>query len=247
MALFKKRKIVVKRDAASEKYPYARIMKDLLDPNGDAVESWRIFRIMAEFVAGFELLRKHGLAVTFFGTARASAGEEVYKQAEELAAKLAKAGFTIITGGGPGVMEAANVGAFKVGGKSIGLNIQLPMEQRLNPYVTESQHFHFFFTRKVMLSFASEVYIYFPGGFGTLDELFEIVTLAQTKKITKTPIILYGKKFWAPLMDWVESALYKKYGTISRDDIDLLHVVDSVDEAYEYILKNVDRNAARQV
>lgn len=247
MGLLKKRKIVVKKDAASEKYPYARIMKDLLDPNGDAVESWRIFRIMAEFVAGFELLRKHGLAVTFFGTARCSAGEEVYKQAEELAAKLAKSGFTVITGGGPGVMEAANVGAFKVGGKSIGLNIELPMEQRLNPYVTESQQFHFFFTRKVMLSFASEVYIYFPGGFGTLDELFEIITLAQTKKITKTPIILYGKKFWAPLLDWVEGSLYKKYGTISRDDMDLLHVVDSVDEAYEYILKNVDRNAARQV
>lgn len=247
MGLLKKRKMGVKKDAASEKYPYARIMKDLLDPNGDAVESWRIFRIMAEFVAGFELLRKHGLAVTFFGTARTAAGEETYKQAEELAAKLAKAGFTIITGGGPGVMEAANVGAFKVGGKSIGLNIQLPMEQRLNPYVTESQQFHFFFTRKVMLAFASEVYIYFPGGFGTLDELFEIVTLAQTKKITKTPIILYGKKFWAPLLDWIEGSLYKKYGTVSRDDLDILHVVDSVDEAYEYILKNVDRNSARQV
>lgn len=232
---------------ADDAYQHVRIMKDLLDPNGDAIESWRIFRIIAEFVAGFELLRKYGLAVSFFGTARCSAGEEVYKQAEQLAAKLAKSGFTIITGGGPGVMEAANVGAFKVGGKSVGLNIELPMEQRLNPYVTESEKFHFFFTRKVMLAFASEVYVYFPGGFGTLDELFELVTLIQTKKISKTPIILYGKKFWAPMMEWVEGSLYKKYGTVSREDIDIIHVVDSVDEAYDYIMKNVDRNSTRQI
>ena len=222
-------------------------MKDLLDPNGDAIESWRIFRIIAEFVAGFELLRKYGLAATFFGTARCGAGEEVYKTAEELAARLAKAGFAIITGGGPGVMEAANVGAFKVGGQSIGLNIELPMEQRLNPYVTATEKFHFFFTRKVMLAFASEVYIYFPGGFGTLDELFELITLIQTKKISKTPIVLYGKKFWAPMVEWINESLYKKYGTVSQEDIDLFHVVDSVDEAYEYIMKNVDRNAPRQV
>lgn len=242
-----KKKVLVHKNGVHEKYSHVRIMKDLLDPTGDAVESWRIFRIMAELVAGFELLRKHGLAATFFGTARCAAGEEVYKQAEELAAKLAKGGFTIITGGGPGVMEAANVGAFKVGGKSIGLNIELPMEQRLNPYVTETEKFHFFFTRKVMLAFASEVYIYFPGGFGTLDELFEIVTLIQTKKITKIPVILYGKKFWAPLLEWIEQSLAKKYGTISRDDIDILHVVDSVDEAYEYIMKSVDRNTPRQI
>ena len=242
-----KQKKGVPESSAGGKYSHMRIMKDLLDPNGDAIESWRIFRIIAEFVAGFELLRKYGLAVSFFGTARCSAGEEVYKQAEELAARLAKSGFAVITGGGPGVMEAANVGAFKVGGKSIGLNIELPMEQRLNPYVTESEKFHFFFTRKVMLAFASEVYIYFPGGFGTLDELFEIITLVQTKKISKTPIILYGKKFWAPMMEWIEESLYKKYGTVGRDDIDLIHVVDSVDEAYEYIMKSVDLNAGRQI
>lgn len=242
-----KQKKSTAESAGGGKYGHMRIMKDLLDPNGDAVESWRIFRIIAEFVAGFELLRKYGLAVSFFGTARCSAGEEVYKQAEELAARLAKSGFAVITGGGPGVMEAANVGAFKVGGKSIGLNIELPMEQRLNPYVTESEKFHFFFTRKVMLAFASEVYIYFPGGFGTLDELFEIITLIQTKKISKTPVILYGKKFWAPMMEWIEGSLYKKYGTVGRDDIDLIHVVDSVDEAYEYIMKSVDLHAGRQV
>jgi uncharacterized protein (TIGR00730 family) len=236
-----------KPSTVDENYKHVRVMKDLLDPNGDAIESWRIFRIVAEFVSGFELLRKYGLAATFFGTARTSAGEEVYKTAEELAAKLAKAGFAIITGGGPGVMEAANVGAFKVGGRSIGLNIELPMEQRLNPYVTETENFHFFFTRKVMLAFASEVYVYFPGGFGTLDELFEIVTLVQTKKISKTPIILYGKKFWTPLMSWIEESLYKKYGTISKEDFDIFFIADSVDEAYNYIIKSVDRNAPRQV
>ncbi len=149
--------------AQTTNYPHCRVMSDLLDPNGDAVESWRIFRIMSEFVSGFELLRRYGLAVTFFGTARCHAGDEIYKAAEELAEKLASGGFTVITGGGPGVMEAANVGAFKVGGKSVGISIKLPMEQHLNPYTTESEHFNFFFTRKVMLSFASEVYVYFPA------------------------------------------------------------------------------------
>lgn len=236
-----------KKGAKEEKYPQCRVMSDLLDPNGDAVQSWRIFRIMSEFVMGFELLRKYGLAATFFGSARCSAGDEVYKAAEELAARLAKSDFTIVTGGGPGVMEATNVGAFKVGGRSIGLNIQLPTEQRLNPYTTESENFHFFFTRKVMLTFASEVYVYFPGGFGTLDEFFEIVTLVQTKKIKKIPIILYGKDFWAPFISWARESLYKKYGTIGKDDLDLFHVVDSVDEAYDVIMKTVDRSTPRQV
>ena len=225
---------------ADEKYTHVRVMKDLLDPNGDAIESWRIFRIISEFVSGFELLRKYGLAVTFFGTARTNAGEEVYKKAEELAAKLAKAGFAVITGGGPGVMEAANVGAFKVGGKSVGLNIELPMEQRLNPYVTETEKFHFFFTRKVMLAFASEVYVYFPGGFGTMDEFFEIVTLIQTKKIEQLPILLYGKEFWNPLLRFFEQDMMKKFGTISPEDLALFEVVDSVDDAYKYIMKHVD-------
>lgn len=235
-----------KRDADNECIN-RRIITDLFDENDDAVQSWRIFRIMSEFVDGFELLRRYGLAATFFGSARCSAGDEVYKTAEDLAAKLAKSGFAIITGGGPGVMEAANVGAFKVGGKSVGLNIKLPMEQRLNPYTTESETFQFFFSRKVMLSFASEVYVYFPGGFGTLDELFELVTLIQTKKITPVPIILYGKEFWTPALDWIEKTMYKKYATISKEDMDLYHLVDSVDEAYEVIMKKVDTSHVQQV
>lgn len=227
--------------------PYCRVMTDLLDPNDDAVQSWRVFRIMSEFVAGFELLRRYGLAATFFGSARCGAGDEMYKAAEALSAKLAKSNFTIITGGGGGIMGAANVGAFKVGGQSVGLNIELPMEQKLNPYTTDSESFHFFFPRKVMLSFASEVYVYFPGGFGTLDEFFELVTLIQTKKIERIPIIVFGREYWTPLLEWIDKILYKKYSSISQEDMDIYHLVDSVDEAYEVIMKTVDFDARQQI
>jgi len=225
---------------------HCRVLTDLFEED-DAVQSWRTFRIMSEFVSGFDILRKYSTAATFFGSARLSPTDPAYKSAEALAAKLARKGFAIITGGGPGIMEAANVGAFKVGGKSVGLNIQLPMEQKLNPYVTETETFHFFFSRKVMLSFASEAYVYFPGGFGTLDELFEIITLIQTKKISKIPVILYGKDFWEPLMKYVDTQLLKKYNTISPEDMDLFHIVDSVDEAYEYITGHVDTATPRQI
>ncbi|MEZ4200747.1 MAG: TIGR00730 family Rossman fold protein [Candidatus Paceibacterota bacterium] len=232
----------LKRQNVTYSDQHCRVMTELLDagPDGDAVESWRVFRIMSEFVAGFEILRRHGLAATFFGSARTKVGNHYYKEAEDLAARLAKKGFAIITGGGPGIMEAANVGGFKVGGKSVGLNIKLPMEQKLNPYVTETENFEFFFSRKVMLSFASEVYIYFPGGFGTLDEFFELVTLIQTRKIEPIPIVLYGKGYWQPFLDIFEKNLLEKYGAISPEDMDLFHLVDTVDEAEKYILKAVD-------
>ena len=234
-----KKKEIIRTDA------HCRVMTDLFESD-DAIQSWRIFRIMSEFVDGFEILRKYGMAATFFGSARSIAGDDVYKSAEELAAKLAKSGFAIITGGGPGVMEAANVGGFKVGGQSVGLNIKLPMEQVLNPYVTESESFHFFFSRKVMLSFASEVYVYFPGGFGTMDEFFEIVTLIQTKKISPIPVVLYDSDYWNPLLDFFKKTLLKEYKTISKEDLDIFHIVDSVDDAYEYIMKNVDGSTPRQ-
>jgi uncharacterized protein (TIGR00730 family) len=223
---------------------------DLLDPknqDGDAVQSWRVFRIMSEFVSGFETLRQYGLAATIFGSARTKPGEKYYKEAEALAAALAKKKFAIISGGGGGIMEAANVGAFKVGGQSVGFNIQLPFEQKLNPYTTESLNFDFFFSRKVMLAFASEVYIYFPGGFGTLDELFELVTLIQTKKIEPIPIVLYGKDFWNPVIKFAETTMLKKYQTISPEDLDILHVGDSVDEAMKYITKETKGKKTRQV
>ena len=222
----------------------SRVVTELLDPSGadrDAVQSWRVFRIMAEFVQGFELLREHGLAATFWGSARTTPDDEYYKDAEELASKLAKKGFSIISGGGPGIMEASNVGAFKVGGKSIGLNIKLPFEQQLNPYTTQSLNFDFFFSRKVMLTFASEVYVYFPGGFGTLDEFFEIITLIQTKKIEPIPVVLYGRDYWEPLVRFFEQDLLKKHKTISVEDLELFKVVDSVDEAMKYIDKEVKK------
>ncbi len=231
----------------NKKVENCRIVTDLLDTNGDAIESWRVFRIMSEFVTGFELLRSYGLAATIFGSARIRPGEKNYKEAEELAAQLAKKGFAIITGGGGGIMEAANVGAFKVGGESVGLNIELPNEQKLNPYTTESQQFDFFFSRKVMLSFASEVYIYFPGGFGTLDELFELITLIQTKKIEPIPIVLYGKDFWRPFLDLIEKKLLKDYKTISKEDMDLFHLVDSVDEAVKYIAKSITGEKSKKM
>ena len=239
----------LKKKPAQKELPHCRVVNELLDPKGTdgAIQSWRVFRIMSEFVQGFELLRNYGLAATFWGSARTQPNDPYYKAAEELAAKMAKKGFTIISGGGPGIMEASNVGAFKVGGNSIGLNIQLPFEQKLNPYTTESLNFDFFFSRKVMLTFSSEVYVYFPGGFGTLDEFFEIITLIQTKKIEKIPIVLYGSDFWEPLIRFFEKDLLKKHKTISKEDLDLFHVVDSVDDALKYILKNVDCSNVRQV
>ena len=242
------RKVFKKKSKKKDKeLANCRVVTDLLDTSGDSIESWRVFRIMSEFVTGFELLRKYGLAATIYGSARSKPGEPYYKQAEELGSKLAKKGFTIITGGGGGIMEGANVGAFKVGGKYVGFNIQLPFEQKLNPYTTESLNFDFFFSRKVMLAFASEVYIYFPGGFGTMDEFFEMLTLVQTKKIEKIPIVLYGNDFWGPLMKHFDKVLLKKYKTISPEDLELIKVVDSVDEAYKYVLKAVDGKVTKQL
>lgn len=214
-----------------------QIEEALLCEEKNAVESWRIFKIMAEFVSGFEMLRRYGLAATFFGSARCELGDKVYEHTTELAGRLSKAGFTIITGGGGGVMEAANKGAKDSGGDSVGLNIKLPKEQILNEHVTDSEGFHYFFTRKVMLAFASEVYIFMPGGFGTLDELFELVTLVQTKKIKRLPLILFGRDHWEPLLSWIEKELYSHLHAIDKEDIEIYYLVDSVDEAYEVIMK----------
>jgi len=230
------------KKGTKKKSDESRVVTELLCPSGtdgDAVQSWRVFRIMSEFVQGFELLREHDLAITFWGSARTNPTGKYYKDAEALAAKFAKDDFTIISGGGPGIMEASNVGAFKVGGKSVGLNIKLPFEQVLNPYTTQSLNFDFFFSRKVMLAFASEAYVYFPGGFGTLDEFFEIITLIQTKKIERLPVVLYGKTYWEPLIRFFEQTLIKEFKTISSEDLELFVVVDTIDEAYKYVTKEV--------
>lgn len=203
------------------------------------IEPWRIFKIMTEFVEGFDIIRKYGLAVSFFGTARASFDSQLYLDATELSKRLSEKGFAVITGGASGVMQAANKGAFEAGGASVGLNIRLQEHQGFNNYLTERFVFDHFFVRKVMLTYASEVYVYFPGGFGTLDEFFEIVTLVQTKKIRKVPIVLYGREYWTPLLSFIEKTLYEKHQAINKEDMALYQVVDSVEEAAEYITTHV--------
>ncbi len=213
--------------------------KPLLVCKPNKIESWRIFKIMSEFVEGFDVIRQYNLAVTFFGSARTPHTDEAYSRASELAGRLAKKGFAVITGGSSGIMQAANEGAFAVGGASVGLNINLPAAQGYNKFLTDRFVFDHFFVRKVMLTYASEVYVYFPGGFGTLDEFFEIVTLVQTKKIRKVPIVLFGKNYWEPILAGIEKTLFKDFSTIDEGDMDLYTLVDSVDEAYDYIVANV--------
>lgn len=203
--------------------------------------NWRIFRIMSEFIEGFEFLSPLKKEVSIFGSTRFSENNVHYQEARDLARMLGKAGFSVITGGGPGIMEAANRGAFESGADSIGLNIQLPLEQRVNPYVKRGMGFHYFFIRKVMLSISSQAYVFFPGGFGTLDELFEIVTLIQTKKMEPVPVILMGKDYWRPFLDWIESTVFKKHHCIDAEHLEILHLVDSVDEAFKIVKKTRER------
>jgi len=195
----------------------------------------RISRILQEFMTGFQFLKKYNKTVTFFGSSRAKPGNKYYKEAFELAFSLSKKGYAIVTGGGDGVMEAANKGAYMAGGKSVGINIDLPHEQRLNRYVKDSISFRYFFIRKVMLTFASEAYIFLPGGFGTLDEFFEITTLIQTKKIKKIPIILIHKDYWKPLLKWMKETLYAEKHTISKQDMNIYRLVDNHEQALKLL------------
>ena len=167
--------------------------------------------------------------------------DRIYEKATELSRKLSKSGFAILTGGGGGIMEAGNKGAFEAGGDSVGLNIDLPDEEARNKYVKDALAFKYFFIRKVMLSFASDVYIFFPGGFGTLDEFFEIITLIKTNKIKHIPVVLVGKDFWEPILNMIENSLYKKHHTISKEDMDIYHLVDDVDEAHNLIVSLVEK------
>lgn len=203
--------------------------------------NWRIFRIMAEYIEGFEFLSKLRKEVTFFGSARLGEDSYWYKEAQRLGRLLAEQGFTVITGGGPGIMEGGNRGAYEGGGESVGIDIELPMEQRRNPYVKRGLGFHYFFTRKVMMSASAQAYVYFPGGFGTLDEFFEIVTLVQTQKMEQVPIICVGKEFWEPLHDWVRTVLLEKYETVSPLDLGLYTIVNSAEEAFALIKDTKER------
>ncbi|WP_338733637.1 TIGR00730 family Rossman fold protein [Mangrovimonas cancribranchiae] len=195
-------------------------------------DSWAIFKIMGEFVNGYEKLSRIGPCVSIFGSARTKPDHKYYKLAEDIAKNIVDHGYGVITGGGPGIMEAGNKGAHIAGGTSVGLNIELPFEQHDNPYIdsNKSLDFDYFFVRKVMFVKYSQGFVVMPGGFGTLDELFEAITLIQTKKIEKFPIILVGSDFWNGLIDWVKSTLLEANNNISPEDLSLIHVVDTADE-----------------
>ena len=199
-------------------------------------DSWAIFKIMGEFVNGYEKLSRIGPCVSIFGSARTKPDHNDYKLAEEIATKIVDNGYGVITGGGPGIMEAGNKGAHLAGGTSVGLNIELPFEQHDNPYIdkNKSLDFDYFFVRKVMFVKYSQGFVVMPGGFGTLDELFEAMTLIQTNKIESFPIILVGKEFWGGLIDWIKKTLLKA-GNISEKDLDLIHSVDTADEVIEIL------------
>lgn len=204
----------------------------------------KIFNIALEFAKGFYFLRKYKKAVSIFGSARAEENSKMYQEACQLAGFLAKDGFAIITGGGPGVMEGANKGAVQAGGRSVGLNIKLRGKQPLNRYIRESEEFSYFFARKTMLSFASQVYIFFPGGFGTLDEFFEMIMLIQTQKIPRIPVILVYRHYWEPLLRWIKGCLYEEHNLVDKRDLDIYYLVDSAEEAYELIKKLIKPSAS---
>lgn len=202
-----------------------------------AHSSWQIFKIMAEFVQGFETLAKIGPCVSIFGSARTQPGHKYYELAVEIAGRLAEAGFGIITGGGPGIMEAANKGAQAGGGRSVGLSITLPMEQKDNPFIDPDKliKFDYFFVRKVMFMKYAQGFVVLPGGFGTLDELFEAITLIQTNKVENFPIIMVSKKYWEPLVDWIRDTVIRKEKNADKTDLNLFHVVDTSDEVVQII------------
>ncbi len=200
-------------------------------------DTWQLFKIVSEFVEGFEKMAKIGPCVSIFGSARTKPENPFYKQAEDIAFRLTQKGYGVITGGGPGIMEAANKGAKKGEGKSVGLNIELPFEQASNPYIDTDKliNFDYFFVRKVMFMKYAQGFIVLPGGVGTLDELFEAITLIQTNKIAKFPIVLVGISYWKGMIDWLKETMLEKEKNISKEDLLLFHVVDSSEEAVEVI------------
>ena len=200
-------------------------------------DSWAIFKIIAEFVEGYERMAKIGPCISVFGSARTKPENKYYKIGVEVSKMLAEGGYGVITGGGPGIMEAGNKGAQEGGGKSVGLNIDLPFEQNHNPYIDQEHNleFDYFFVRKVMFVKYAQGFVVLPGGFGTLDELFESLTLMQTSKINHRPVVLIGSKYWNGLIDWIRTSMLEMEGNVSAKDLDLLKVVDTAEEAYKAI------------
>lgn len=222
----------IHQEAESAPRPTKPITKD--DIHDEANK--RLSRINHEFVHGIDFLKTFPKSVSFFGSARVNENDPAYKQARSISIRIVKElGYAIVTGGGPGVMEAGSRGAHDANGRSLGLTIRLPMEQESNPYLTDSIDFYYFFSRKVILSFSAEAYLFFPGGYGTLDEFFEIITLIQTNKIEKVPLVLVGKKFWKPIDKFIKKSLCKKYKTIGKKDIDLYTMTDDEDEIIKII------------
>lgn len=217
-----------------------KIRRAFKEKNWNAIkssDSWQIFKIMSEFVQGFETMSKIGPCVSVFGSARTKPDNKYYKQAEEVGYLLTQSGYGVISGGGPGIMEAANKGASRGDGKSVGLNIELPFEQSSNPYIDNDKliNFDYFFVRKVMFVKYAQGFIVLPGGVGTLDELFEAITLIQTQKIGKFPIVLVGKTYWIGLLAWIKEVMLAKEKNISIEDLDLINVVDTPVEAVKII------------
>jgi len=207
--------------------------------------SWTLFKIVGEFVEGYDRLNKIGPCVSIFGSARTKPDNKYYKMATGLASRLVQEGYGVITGGGPGIMEAGNKGAKEADGASVGLNIELPFEQGYNPYIDQDKifNFNYFFVRKVMFVKYAQAFVVLPGGFGTLDELFEVLTLIQTKKIDPIPVILMGKEFWSGLVDWIKETMLEKHATISAHDLDLIPVTDDADEIVTIINEYYDNKA----
>src|SRR5215203_3488758 len=203
-----------------------------------AYSSWQIFKIMSEFVDGFDALAKIGPCISIFGSARTQPGSLYYELTVEISRRLASQGFGIITGGGPGIMEAANKGAVLAGGKSVGLNINLPFEQMSNEFIDKDKllSFQYFFVRKVMFTKYSQGFVMMPGGFGTMDELFEVATLIQTEKFKQMPMVMVGKSYWKGLMDWMSTAMLEE-GNIKKDDLDLFQIADTPDEVVYHMLE----------
>ena len=209
--------------------------------NKKAEDAWQVLRIQGELIKGFDQLSEIGPCISIFGSARTDSLHKYYKQAAEVAYLCTQNGYGVISGGGPGIMEAVNFGAYETDQISVGLKIQLPFEAKENDYIDELVDCRYFFTRKVFFLKYSQAFVAFPGGFGTLDELFETLTLIQTGHMRKVPVVLVGKDYWNPMLDWIKETMLKAEGNISEKDLDLFKIVDSSRDAIDYILENIDQ------